>query len=199
MKVPGKSSHSGISLVELIEMFPDEESAFKWIEATRWPDEQRCCGHCGSAETSRVPNARPMPYWCTECRSYFSVRTGTNIEKSRLPLRKWVFAIYLFVTHLKGVSSMKLHRDLGVTQKTAWFMLHRLRESWGNSGLERFTGPIEVDETDIGGKRKGKPKAKRKQMTGLGAVGKTTAVGGQRPGNQLRDCRSGTVHRQGHT
>ena len=160
---PGKSHRQGISLIELTEMFPTEESAIKWFEAVRWPTGQRCCGHCGSTNTREVKNAKPMPYWCTDCRSYFSVRTGTNIENSRLPLRKWVFAIYLFVTHLKGVSSMKLHRDLGVTQKTAWFMLHRLRESWGNTGLDKFTIPVEVDETYIGGKRRNMSNARRRQ------------------------------------
>ena len=175
-KAPGKSHRKGISLIELTEMFPNEESAVKWFEAVRWP-EGRHCGHCGSVETREVPSAKPMPYWCKDCRSYFSVRTGTNIEKSRLPLRKWVFGIYLFVTHLKGVSSMKLHRDLNITQKSAWFMLHRLRESWDEGGLEQFAGPVEVDETYIGGKRKNMPKSKRKQMTGRGAVGKTAVVG----------------------
>ena len=118
-----------------------------------------------------------MPYWCKSCRSYFSVKTGTTIEKSRLSLRKWVFAIYLYVTHLKGVSSMKLHRDLGVTQKTAWFMLHRLRESWSEAGLDQFSGPVEVDETYMGGKRKNMPKSKRKHLTGRGGVGKTIVAG----------------------
>ncbi len=173
---PGKAYRQGISLIELAEMFPNEESAIKWFEAVRWPN-GRHCGHCGSCDTKEVKNRKPMPYWCKDCRSYFSVRTGTNIEKSRLPLRKWVFAIYLFVTHLKGVSSLKLHRDLKVTQKTAWFMLHRLRESWDVSGLEKFAGPVEVDETYIGGKRKNMPKSKRKHMTGRGAVGKTAVVG----------------------
>ena len=70
-----------------------------------------------------------MPYWCSDCRSYFSVRTGTALERSKVPLRKWAFAVYIVTTSLKSVSSMKLHRDLGVTQKTAWFMLHRLREA----------------------------------------------------------------------
>ena len=70
-----------------------------------------------------------MPYWCSDCRSYFSVKTGTVLERSKVPLRKWVIAIYICCTHLKSVSSMKLHRDLGVTQKTAWFMMHRLRRS----------------------------------------------------------------------
>ena len=116
---------------------------------------------CGCTDTRDVPNAKPMPYWCRDCKSYFSVRTGTTLQDSRLPLRKWVFAIYLYVTHLKGVSSMKLHRDLKVTQKTAWFMLHRLREGWAASGLEKFTGPVEVDETFIGGE--GKEQARQQE------------------------------------
>jgi len=175
-KAPGKSHRTGITLLQLTEMFPDESSAVKWFEAIRWPD-GRHCGHCGSVETKEVPNAKPMPYWCKSCRSYFSVRTGTTIQNSRLPLRKWAFAVYLYVTNLKGVSSMKLHRDLGVTQKTAWFMLHRLREAWGESGLEAFVGPVEADETYIGGKRKNMPKAKRAALTGRGAVGKAIVVG----------------------
>ena len=113
---PGKSHREGISIMELSDMFPDELAAVAWFEAIRWAN-GRFCGHCGSTETSEVLNAKPMPYRCRGCRSYFSVRTGTSIEKSRLKLRKWVFAIYLEATSLKGVSSMKLHRDLDVTQK----------------------------------------------------------------------------------
>ena len=119
-------------IIELMDMFPTEESATRWFEAQVWP-EGRCCGHCGSTRTSEVPNARPMPYWCSDCRSYFSVRTGTAIERSRIPLRKWAIAIYLCLTSLKRVSSMKLHRDLGISQKSAWFMLHRL----GKLGREK--------------------------------------------------------------
>ena len=126
-----------------------------------------------------------MPYWCSDCKSYFSVRTGTSIEKSRLPLRKWVFAVYLYVTNLKGVSSMKLHRDLDVTQKTAWFMLHRLREAWGESGLEKFLGPVEVDETYVGGKERNKHGSK-KRKAGRGTIGKTTIAGAKdRETNQV--------------
>ena len=106
-KAPGKSHREGISLMELAEMFPDEDAAVVWFESIRWPD-GRHCGHCGSFETKEVPNAKPMPYWCKDCRSYFSVRTGTTLQHSRLPLRKWAFAVYLYVTSLKGVSSMKL-------------------------------------------------------------------------------------------
>ena len=155
------NDRNGISLIELTEMYPDEESAVKWFEAIQWPD-GRHCGHCGSTDTKEVPNAKPMPYWCRDYNSYFSVGTGTIIEKSRLPLRKWAFAVYLYVTNIKGVSSMRLHRELNITQKTTWFMLHRLRESWAESGLEQFIGPVEVDETYIGGERKNMPKSKRR-------------------------------------
>ncbi len=176
-KAPGKSHREGISLIELAEMFPDEAAAVAWFEDIRWPDGERHCGHCGSVRVSEIPNAKPMPYRCKDCRSYFSVRTGTMMESSRLPLRKWAFAVYLYVTNLKGVSSMKLHRDLKVTQKTAWFMLHRLRDAWDESGLGQFGGPVEADETYIGGKRKNMPRSKRKTMEGRGAVGKAAIVG----------------------
>ena len=176
-KAPGKSHREGISLMQLADMFPDEQAAVAWFEAIRWPN-GRHCPHCGGTETREVPNAKPMPYWCGACRSYFSVRTGTTIQNSRLPLRKWAFAVYLYVTNLKGVSSMKLHRDLKVTQKTAWFMLHRLRESWGSAGLDSFAGPVEADETYIGGQRKNMPKAKRKTYGGSrGPVGKAAVAG----------------------
>ena len=93
-----------------------------------------------------------------------------------MTLRQWVFAIYLEMTSLKGVSSMKLHRDIGVTQKTAWFMLHRIREAWGEA-REYFTGPVEADESYFGGKRANMPKSKRKDLTGRGPVGKTAVAG----------------------
>ena len=155
-------------------MFPDEEAAIKWFERVRWPDE-RACPRCGCTSTSEVANRHPMPYWCRDCRRYFSVRTGTALECSRLPLRKWAFAIYIYVTNLKSVSSMKLRRDLRLTQKTSWFLLHRLREAWG--GPEKMDGPVEVDETYFGGKRKNMHASKRKALWGRGPVGKVAVVG----------------------
>ena len=83
-----------------------------------------------------------MPYWCAACRSYFRVRSGTPLAHSRVSLRTGVFAIYLCVTTLKGVSSMKLHRVLGVTQRTAWFVLRRLHKAWESSGPTAFNGPV---------------------------------------------------------
>jgi len=120
-----------------------------------------------------------MPYWCTDCRSYFSVKTGTPLAHSNISLRKWAIAIYLCLTSLKSVSSMKLHRDLNVSQKTAWFMLHRIREAWMPPDDDKFNGPIEVDETYMGGKRRNMSNAHRKGLAdaGRGPVGKVAVVG----------------------
>ena len=176
-KAPGKSFREGLTLIQVMDMFPDESAATRWFEAQVWPT-GRCCGKCGATNTREVPNAKPMPYWCPDCRSYFSVRTGTALSHTRIPLRKWAIAIYVELTSLKGVSSMKLHRDIGVSQPTAWFMLHRIREAWGGSGgSPKFSGPIEVDETYMGGKRKNMSNAKRATLEGRGAVGKTTVAG----------------------
>ncbi len=175
-KAPGKSHREGLTIVELIDMFPTERAATEWFEAALWSD-GRHCGHCGSTETSDAPSAKPMPYWCKSCRSYFSVRTGTVFARSKVPMRKWAVAIYLCLTSLKSVSSMKLHRDIGVSQPTAWFMMQRIREAWAGDGP--FDGPVEVDETCMGGKRRNMSNAKRKELagTGRGAVGKTAVVG----------------------
>ena len=148
-KAPGRAHREGLSIIELMKIFPNEEAATKWFEDAVWAG-GRCCGKCGSINTREVPNAKPMPYWCTDCRGYFSVRTGTAIARSNVPLRKWAIAIYLCLTSLKSVSSMKLHRDLGVSQKTAWFMLHRIREAWASETSGAFAGLVEADETFVG-------------------------------------------------
>ena len=139
MKAPGKAHRESISLMALAGMFPDEQSAKEWFESRVWPD-GRHCPRCGSTRTHECSHAK-CPYRCTDCRAYFSVKTGTVMEGSKLSFRKWAFAIYLECTSLKGISSMKLHRDIDIPQKTAWFMLHRIREVWANDKTERFSGP----------------------------------------------------------
>lgn len=110
-EAPGRSSRKGIGIRELLEMFPYEESAVRWFEKVRWPD-GRHCPHCGSKNTK----PKPMPYRCSDCHEHFSCKIGTVMEKSRIPVRKWVIAMYLMSTNFKGVSSMKLHKDLCITQ-----------------------------------------------------------------------------------
>ena len=138
---PGKAHREGISLIELGDMFPDEATATAWFESHVWPN-GRHCPRCGCVETSETPGN--MPYWCSGCRRRFSVRVGTAMERSKVPLRKWAVAIYLEMTSLKGISSMKLHRELKVTQRTAWFMLHRIRETWATCPSSKQMGLLSV-------------------------------------------------------
>ena len=176
-KAPGKSHRKGLTIVQLMDMFPTEKAAAEWFESVIWPD-GRHCPKCGSLRT-REASHKYMPYWCTDCRSYFSVKTGTAMQASKIPMRKWAIAIYLCLTSLKSVSSMKLKRDIGVSQPTAWFMLHRIREAWGGDSEGPFDGPVEFDETYFGGKRRNMSNAQRKELagTGRGAVGKVAVVG----------------------
>ena len=183
-QAPGKNHREGISVIELGDMFPDEDAAGKWFESHVWPD-GRHCPRCGSTRTHEAKHNK-MPYRCSDCRSYFSVKTGTALESSKISLRKWTFAIYLETTSLKGVSSMKLHRDLKVTQKTAWFMLHRLREAWAFKPSAPLAGPAEVDETYFGG-REGNKHANKKKRLGRGGIGKSAIAGAKdRATNEVR-------------
>ena len=174
---PGKHFRRGLSLAQLFTVFPDDDAAEAWFIGRRWPDGVRCpqCGCDNVQDGARHPSQR---FRCRSCRSRFSARTGTILADSNVGFRNWIIAIYLMTTSLKGVSSMKLHRDLGVSQKTAWFMAHRIREAWNQSQTEPFLGPVEADETFVGGKAKNMhAKRRREVIRGRGAVGKTAVVG----------------------
>ena len=132
-----------ISTAQLFKMFPDQESARAYLELRLWPNGARC-PVCGLSE--RVTARAGGYYRCNPCREDFTVRTGTIFERSHVPLHKWLHAMYLLLTARKGVSSMQLSKELSITQKSAWFVLHRLREACGKE-IDKLRGIVEIDET----------------------------------------------------
>lgn len=177
-------SRSTISTFQLFAMFPDEPTAREYLEGRLWPSGP-VCPACKSGE--RITTRKGGYYRCNGCRDFdFTIRTGTVMERSHIPLHKWVYAMYLLVTARKGISSMQLAKEIGVTQKSAWFMLSRLREACGDQNdIDKMRGVVEVDECFVGGIEANKH-ADKKLNAGRGPVGKTAVLG-------MRERRGGRV------
>ena len=183
-----KSHREGISMVELFQMFLDDATSEAWFVKRRWKDCIRC-PHCGSDNVQTGARHKTMPYRCREkeCAKRFSAKTGTVMEGSKLGFQVWMIATYLLSTSLKSVSSMKLHRDLEINQRSAWFLAHRLRVALAEKGSV-FKGSVEVDETYFGDCRKTKSNSERKELTGRSPVDMAAVVGAKdRETNKVAD------------
>ena len=153
-------------------IFKDAGKARAYLERLLWPD-GRACGYCGAVDESTDLPARPGFYQCNACRKQFTVMVGTVFERSHIPLNKWLLAAFLLCASKKGISAHQMHRMLGITYKSAWFMMHRLREAMAPSGKPRPMGGdgkvVEADETYLG-KRDGKPSKPDSFISGFGWV-----------------------------
>ena len=181
-KAPGKHYRKGITSKEFYQLFPDNASAEQWLIAQRWPEGVRC-PYCGVDNVQTGSAHKTMPFLCRKskkrgsCGKRFSVRTDTFMESSPIPYQDWLFAFYLIATNLKGVASMRLQREIKVSQKSAWFMAHRIRKAWDKGQGSVFAGPVECDETYIGGRSRNMHRSQQKCLTGRGGVDKVPVVG----------------------
>ncbi|HSK71357.1 MAG TPA: IS1595 family transposase [Pyrinomonadaceae bacterium] len=163
------------NLAELTSYFPDDQSCREYLEKQRW-NGKPVCPHCQNDTVYKFADGKH--YKCKSCRRKFTVLIGTIFEDTKIPLRKWFIAIYIFISHKKGISSCQLAKDLGVTQKTAWHLLHRIRYAFGIAEPEQLEDTVEVDETYIGGKAKNMHKSvKEKKIKGRGSSGKAAVLG----------------------
>jgi transposase-like protein len=176
-------SKSTISTFQLFEMFPDEQTARAYLEDRLWPN-GAVCPQCKSGEriTSRSKGGFKH---CNACKFDFTVRTGTIFGRSHIPLHKWVYAMYLLVTARKGISSLQLAKEIGVTQHSAWFMLQRLREACSTpDSIDKLKGIIEIDEAFFGGKDANKHAHLRGGSRG--GKGKVAVLGMRQRGGHTR-------------
>jgi transposase-like protein len=164
-----------MNLTQIAKSYHDEDSARAFLESQRWPDDKPGCPHCGEIGRSyRLPPIAGKPkkngeitfrkgLWkCGACRKQFTVTVGTIFEDSHIPLNKWLMAFHLLCSSKKGMSAHQLHRMLGVTYKSAWFMAHRIRYAMAELNLPMMQGTVEVDETYIGGKQHYGPQGEKR-------------------------------------
>jgi transposase-like protein len=183
-------SKSTISTFKLFEIFPDEAPARAYLEGRLWPNGVKC-PDCKSGD--RITTRKDGFYRCNACKLDFTVRTGTIFERSHVPLHKWLYAMYLLVTARKGIASMQLAKEIGITQKSAWFVLHRLREAC-NDDNSKLKGFIEIDETFVGGLSRNMHKWQREaRITGTGGKDKAAVLGMRERGGKTLAMRIETT------
>src|SRR3712207_788961 len=172
MKTPANAPKSAPkALVEAIRLYADLDVATEYVAKLRWPDGP-VCPKCGTLDEKHYYIKSRRLWKCRACQKQFSVKVGTIFEDSPIGLDKWLAAIWMIANCKNGVSSYEIHRASGVTQKTAWFMMHRIRLAMQTGTFERLSGEVEVDETYIGGRARNMHKSKREQkITGRGMSG----------------------------
>ena len=173
------------TLLEVVTFFADEQRAFEAIRDRRWPNGKVACPLCGCEKVKFMEKVRRWN--CNGCRKQFSAKTGTIFEESPISFSKWLPAMWLIANAKNGISSYELHRSLGVTQKTAWFMLHRIRLAMQNESIEKLSGQVEADETYVGGKASNMHKDVRQRKIGdiTGFKGKTAVAGTLQRGGKV--------------
>ena len=170
-----------ISVTQLLKYFSTEEKCIAWLEQARWQGKPTC-PHCqGQDRVSLAPSKR-FTYWHQNCRKHFTVKTKTVMHSSKTPTQNWIVALYYILTARKGISALQLSKELGVQYRTAWYLMHRIREACA-SGEFKLDNVVEVDETYIGGKEKNKH-ASQKPKKLRGTTGKQAVIGMRQRGGK---------------